>query len=128
MPIGRPKREPVVVWPLGDLPYLACLNIDKTDARFMGPCNVVDSNACESGKIAMAQGTTAGLSIVKHAGKESNTIDQKLQQAVQHVRTVRRQAAIQFNPEINNGRSKMNELWERLYSNDSTGKTPKQIV
>ncbi|MEI4832256.1 FAD-dependent oxidoreductase [Bacillus sp. FJAT-53711] len=82
----------------------------------------------ESGKIAMAQGTTAGLSIAKHAGKESNTIDQKLQQAVQHVRTVRRQAAIQFNPEINNGRSKMNELWERLYSNDSTGKTPKQIV
>lgn len=81
----------------------------------------------ESGKIAMAQGTTAGLSIVKHAGKESNTIDQKLQQAVQHVRTVRRQAAIQFNPEINNGRSKMNELWERLYSNDSTEKPPKIV-
>ncbi|WP_242224866.1 NAD(P)/FAD-dependent oxidoreductase [Bacillus cereus group sp. BfR-BA-01380] len=76
----------------------------------------------ESGKIAMTQGTTAGLSIAKHAGKGLGTIDQQLQQAVQHVRTVRKQAAIQFNPEINNGRSKMYELWERLYSNNKASK------
>ncbi|PEA53235.1 sarcosine oxidase subunit alpha [Bacillus pseudomycoides] len=76
----------------------------------------------ESGKIAMAQGTTAGVSIAKHAGKGLGTIDQKLQQAVQYVRTVRKQAAIQFNPEIDNGRSKMYELWDRLYSNNKTSK------
>ncbi|MDC2864974.1 NAD(P)/FAD-dependent oxidoreductase [Bacillus sp. BP-3] len=76
----------------------------------------------ESGKIAMAQGTTAGLSIAKHVGKGLGTIDQQLQQAVQHVRTVRKQAAIQFNPEIDNGRSKMYELWERLYSNNKASK------
>ncbi|MEH7464632.1 FAD-dependent oxidoreductase [Bacillus thuringiensis] len=76
----------------------------------------------ESGKIAMAQGTTAGVSIAKHAGKGLGTIDQKLQQAVQHVRTVRKQAAIQFNPEIDNGRSKMYELWDRLYSNNKASK------
>lgn len=76
----------------------------------------------ESGKIAMAQGTTAGLSIAKHAGKGLGTIDQKLQQAVQHVCTVRKQAAIQFNPEIENGRSKMFELWNRLYSNNKASK------
>lgn len=76
----------------------------------------------ESGKIAMAQGTTAGVSIAKHAGKGLGTIDQKLQQAVQNVRTVRKQTAIQFNPEIDNGRSKMYELWDRLYSNNKASK------
>lgn len=76
----------------------------------------------ESGKIAMAQGTTAGFSIAKHAGKGLGTIDQKLQQAVQHVHTVRKQAAIQFNPEIENGRNKMYALWEQLYSNNKTSK------
>ncbi|MEI4799863.1 sarcosine oxidase subunit alpha, partial [Bacillus sp. FJAT-51639] len=76
----------------------------------------------ESGKIAMAQGTTAGLSIAKHAGKGLGTIDQKLQQAIQNVWTIRKQAAIQFNPEIDSGRSKMNELWERLYSNNKASK------
>ncbi|WP_020060090.1 NAD(P)/FAD-dependent oxidoreductase [Bacillus sp. 123MFChir2] len=76
----------------------------------------------ESGKIAMAQGTTAGVSIAKHAGKGPGTIDQRLQQAAQHVRTVRKQAAIQFNPEIDNGRNKMYELWDRLYSNNKASK------
>lgn len=82
----------------------------------------------ESGKIAMAQGTIAGLSIAKHAEKGLDTIDQQLQQAIQNVCAVRRQAAIQFNPEIDSGRSKMNELWESLYSTNSIGKAPKKIV
>jgi sarcosine oxidase subunit alpha len=82
----------------------------------------------ESGKIAIAQGTTAGLSIAKHAGKGLGTIDQQLQQAIQNVLTVRQQAAIQFNPEIDSGRSKMNELWENLYSNNRIGQTKKRIV
>jgi sarcosine oxidase, subunit alpha len=79
----------------------------------------------ESGKIAMAQGTAAGLSIAKHAGKGSGTIDHQLQQAVQNVRTVRRQAAIQFNPEIDNGRNKMKELWGRLYTKNN-GEVPRE--
>ncbi|MGG1659947.1 NAD(P)/FAD-dependent oxidoreductase [Brevibacillus sp. NRS-1366] len=82
----------------------------------------------ESGKIAMAQGTTAGLSIVKQAGKGSQTIDWQLQEAIQNVRSVRQQASIQFNPEIEIGRSKMYDLWEQLYSTDSTGKTVNKIV
>ncbi|CAH2714939.1 Hydrogen cyanide synthase subunit HcnB [Neobacillus rhizosphaerae] len=72
----------------------------------------------ESGKIAMAQGTTAGLSIAKHARKGADTLDEQLQQAVKNVRTVRQHAAIQFNPEIDNGRSKMNQLWEDHYANN----------
>ncbi len=75
----------------------------------------------ESGKIAMAQGTTAGLSIAKHAGKGLGKIDQQLQQAIQNIHTVRRQATIQFNPKIDRGRKKMYELWENLYSNNGFG-------
>jgi sarcosine oxidase, subunit alpha len=75
----------------------------------------------ESGKIAIAQGTTAGLSIVRHAGIEAGNIDKQLQQAVQNVHTVRQQATIQFNPEINIGRIKMKELWENLYVKNSGG-------
>ncbi|MGW8428429.1 NAD(P)/FAD-dependent oxidoreductase [Peribacillus simplex] len=82
----------------------------------------------ESGKIAMAQGTTAGLSIIKHAGKGSNTIDQQLQQAIQNVLYVRQQAAIQFNSEIDSGRRKMNELWGSLYLKNNDISSPEKIV
>ncbi|YCI78939.1 FAD-dependent oxidoreductase [Bacillus sp. R1-10] len=82
----------------------------------------------ESGKIALAQGTTAGLSIIKHAGKGLNTIDQQLQQAIQNVRNVRKQAAIQFNSEIDSGRSKMNELWGSIYLKNNDISSPEKIV
>ncbi|HGA0509717.1 TPA: NAD(P)/FAD-dependent oxidoreductase [Bacillus pacificus] len=69
----------------------------------------------ESGKIAMAQGTVAGYSIVKQANKKSHSVEQQLQQAIQHVHEVRQQAAIQFNQGVDVGRRKMNEIW-RDYS------------
>ncbi|MED1381992.1 sarcosine oxidase subunit alpha [Bacillus mycoides] len=69
----------------------------------------------ESGKIAMVQGTVAGLSIAKHASEKLDVVDQQLQQAIQNVHSVRQKAAIQFNPMIDVGRQKMNELW-RDYS------------
>lgn len=65
----------------------------------------------ESGKIAMAQGAVAGLSIAKHASEKRDVVDQQLQQAMQNVHSVRQKAAIQFNPMIDVGRRKMNELW-----------------
>lgn len=82
----------------------------------------------ESGKIAMAQGTIAGLSITKHAGKKLDIINEQMQQAIQKVHAIRQQAAIQFNPEINSGRSKMHELWKALYVKKSSQGTPKKIV
>jgi sarcosine oxidase, subunit alpha len=72
----------------------------------------------ESGKIAMAQGTTAGISIAKHAGKGSTDINEKLELAMKNVHTVRQNAAIQFNPEIANGRRKIYELWDNLYGKE----------
>ncbi|ATI59982.1 NAD(P)/FAD-dependent oxidoreductase [Bacillus cereus] len=69
----------------------------------------------ESGKIAMAQGTVAGLSIAKYASKKRDIVDQQLSHAMQNVHFVRQKAAIQFNPMVDIGRRKMNEIW-RDYS------------
>lgn len=68
----------------------------------------------ESGKIAMMQGTTAGLSIVKYANNNTVAIVEQLQKAMKRVQQVRQQAAIQFNPNISRGRQKMNERWEEF--------------
>lgn len=68
----------------------------------------------ESGKIAMAQGTAAGLSIAKHAVKESAMIDRKLEEALRDVRDTRRAAAIQFSPGIDNGRNSMKDAWKEI--------------
>ncbi|MGE7881862.1 NAD(P)/FAD-dependent oxidoreductase [Bacillus sp. NPDC094077] len=70
----------------------------------------------ESGKIAMAQGTVAGLSIAKHASEKRDVVDQLLQQAIQNVHSVRQNAAIQFNPMVDVGRRKMNEIWHDFQS------------
>jgi sarcosine oxidase, subunit alpha len=69
----------------------------------------------ESGKIAMAQGTTAGYAIAKHSGKGGGTVEEQLNQAVQNVHLIRKQAVLQFNSDIESGRRKMCELWEQLY-------------
>jgi sarcosine oxidase, subunit alpha len=71
----------------------------------------------ESGKIAMAQGTVAGLSIVRQAGARDDSIDEMLREAVETVHEVRKNALIQFHPEIEVGRRKMADLWESLYGN-----------
>ncbi|MBM7714876.1 sarcosine oxidase subunit alpha [Bacillus thermophilus] len=68
----------------------------------------------ESGKIAMAQGTAAGLSIAKQAAKESMIIDQKLDEAVRAIQETRQAAAIQFSPNIQQGRERMKKIWEEL--------------
>ncbi|PER07017.1 sarcosine oxidase subunit alpha [Bacillus cereus] len=65
----------------------------------------------ESGKIAMAQGTVAGLSIAKYASKKRDIVDQQLSHAIQNVHFIRQKAAIQFNPMVDIGRRKMNEIW-----------------
>ncbi|WP_053368003.1 NAD(P)/FAD-dependent oxidoreductase [Bacillus sp. FJAT-27245] len=70
----------------------------------------------EGGKIAMGQGTVAGLSIAKHSGKSVGTIEAQLQNAIENVRTLREQAIIQFHPEITAGRRKIHDLWEATYS------------
>ncbi|MDA1561526.1 NAD(P)/FAD-dependent oxidoreductase [Bacillus cereus group sp. TH243-1LC] len=73
----------------------------------------------ESGKIAMAQGTVAGLSIAKYASKKRDIVDQQLTRAIQNVHFVRQKAAIQFNPMVDIGRRTMNDLWYKFQTNDN---------
>ncbi|WP_144655784.1 NAD(P)/FAD-dependent oxidoreductase [Bacillus tropicus] len=73
----------------------------------------------ESGKIAMAQGTVAGLSIAKYASKKRDIVDQQLTHAIQNVHFVRQKAAIQFNPMVDIGRRKMNDSWHKFQKNDN---------
>lgn len=66
----------------------------------------------ESGKIAMAQGTVAGLAIAM-ASQSNAKIDEQLQQALQKVEEVRTKSPIQFIPEIAEGRLAMERVWEK---------------
>ncbi|MFS0644449.1 NAD(P)/FAD-dependent oxidoreductase [Siminovitchia sp. 179-K 8D1 HS] len=76
----------------------------------------------ESGKIAMAQGTTAGLSIAKYAATSSAKIDRKLKEAVRYVRDTRQEAAIQFFPDIESGRDTMKNAWKEI-TTENTAKS-----
>ncbi|MCC8437892.1 FAD-dependent oxidoreductase [Brevibacillus sp. M2.1A] len=62
----------------------------------------------ESAKVAMAQGTVAGLSIAKARGKLKN--EQPLSDAIQQVKIVRQNATIQFHPDIVAGRALVGQM------------------
>ncbi|HZW67980.1 MAG TPA: FAD/NAD(P)-binding oxidoreductase [Pseudogracilibacillus sp.] len=63
----------------------------------------------EGAKIAMKQGEVAAHTIISSLSKNTNTnINKKLQE----VEDARNNAAIQFHPEINEGRKKVQQLWE----------------
>lgn len=82
----------------------------------------------ESGKIAMAQGTVAGLSIAKFASEKRDIVDQQLYHAIQNVHSVRQKAVIQFNPMIDAGRRKMNDLWHKFQTNDKDFYKQQEII
>lgn len=66
----------------------------------------------ESAKVAMAQGTLAGLSIAVDRGFLTESSEDKLQNAVRQVEITRGNATIQFHPEIQKGRYEMKRAWE----------------
>lgn len=65
----------------------------------------------ESAKVARAQGTVAGLSIVRRLLGNVADLGSKLDEAVQNVKDIRGQATIQFHPGIDEGRAKMNKAF-----------------
>jgi sarcosine oxidase subunit alpha len=65
----------------------------------------------ESAKVAMAQGAVAGLSIADDLGRLDAAGKERLLEAIRQVEAVRRQATIQFHPEINRGRIMANKLF-----------------
>lgn len=67
----------------------------------------------ESAKVARAQGTVAGRSIVKKVTGHP-AMDYKLQEAMDHVKETRQQATIQFHPNIIEGREKVSARFHQL--------------
>ena len=67
----------------------------------------------ENARIAMAQGTVAGLSISLDNGKGGAGMRERLEQAVDHVRRLRESAPIRFHPRVSEGRAKMAEAWRQ---------------
>ncbi|MCK9905232.1 NAD(P)/FAD-dependent oxidoreductase [Microbacteriaceae bacterium K1510] len=65
----------------------------------------------ESAKVAMSQGTVAGLSIADALGRCKDTGKEALQQAIRKVETVRQQATIQFHPQIDKGRAAVSSMF-----------------
>lgn len=70
----------------------------------------------ESAKVARAQGTVAGISIAKQKVKDLADIEYRVDEAKQKVKTIRKEASIQFHPGIDEGRSKIEKSFQD-YSN-----------
>ncbi|MDR4887385.1 NAD(P)/FAD-dependent oxidoreductase [Fredinandcohnia sp. QZ13] len=66
----------------------------------------------EGAKVAAAQGALAGLSIAKRKLKDVADISDKVVQAMDKVKSTRRDAAIQFHPGINEGRAKIERAFQ----------------
>lgn len=64
----------------------------------------------EGAKVAMAQGQLAAVSISSYLGKTSSmTVDE----AMAEVKKAREKSPLRFMPDIEAGRSKLNEIWEK---------------
>ncbi|MCM3399963.1 NAD(P)/FAD-dependent oxidoreductase [Oceanobacillus profundus] len=71
----------------------------------------------EGAKVAAAQGKIAGLSIAKRSGKHQ--LDEDLKDAVQQEADTRKNAYIQFHPEVDSGRRRIQEEWEEYLVNNT---------
>ncbi|WP_221567105.1 NAD(P)/FAD-dependent oxidoreductase [Alkalihalobacillus sp. TS-13] len=67
----------------------------------------------ESAKIALAQGVVAGLSISQKVTGKIKL--EELTNAIDHVQYVREKSIIQFHPDIQKGRKKIERLWNHYY-------------
>ncbi|MGM8213240.1 NAD(P)/FAD-dependent oxidoreductase [Virgibacillus sp. W0430] len=66
----------------------------------------------ESAKIAREQGKVAGLSIAQYVLQDKKNLHTVLQQAMDNVKSVRDSASIQFHPDINEGRIKVEDAFQ----------------
>lgn len=70
----------------------------------------------ESGKVARAQGTLAGLSIAKRLVQGEEELIKKIKRAEIDCKNTREKATIQFNPRIEFGRKKIEEAFNNIIS------------
>lgn len=88
------------------------LHNEAMETSFPGLYVAGNITGIESAKVARAQGTVAGLSLIQnHTGTD---VTDELQQAMQEVRTTRDTASIQFHPDITGGREKVSRSFASL--------------
>jgi len=68
----------------------------------------------ENAKVAMAQGTVAGLSIAADSGAGGARAGEELEQAVRQVGEIRKRSLIHFHPNVAEGRLKMEQYWQQI--------------
>lgn len=68
----------------------------------------------ENAKVARAQGTLAGLSIVKRMGQVTGELEEMIDDAKERVQREREEAIIQFHPGIQQGRIKMEAVYKKI--------------
>ncbi|UOQ94780.1 NAD(P)/FAD-dependent oxidoreductase [Halobacillus shinanisalinarum] len=64
----------------------------------------------EGAKVAVAQGVTAGLSIAKNSGVKD--LEYEVKQSIQSIESTRKNAYIQFHPDVAKGKRILQEQWE----------------
>lgn len=67
----------------------------------------------ESSKVAMAQGEVAGLSIIRKIVNDPGYITKQLKKSIENVHEVRKNASIQFHPNILDGKSNVYSEFEK---------------
>lgn len=112
------------LYPMVDLAQTAgCPIIDIPELGGMVPLHGADMSTpvkglyvagnitgIEGAKVAMAQGQLAAASILESMGRESSI---SVTEAMREVKKARERSPLRFLPKIEEGRSKMNKIWEK---------------
>ncbi|WP_144460753.1 NAD(P)/FAD-dependent oxidoreductase [Siminovitchia fortis] len=112
------------LYPMADLAQVAgCPIIDIPELGGMVPLHGPDMSTSvkglyvagnitgiEGAKVAMAQGNLAASSILKSMGRKSSI---SVNEAMMKVKKAREISPLRFLPKIEEGRSKMNEIWKK---------------
>ncbi|MBO0995166.1 NAD(P)/FAD-dependent oxidoreductase [Bacillus sp. SD088] len=86
------------------------LHNEKMETTVEGLFVAGNITGIEGAKVAIAQGTTAGLTIVHKSGVN---VEKRLQDSIKKINETRENALIQFHPNIAQGRQKVLQEWEK---------------
>lgn len=91
------------------------LHSNKMETALPGLFVAGNITGIESSKVAMAQGTVAGLSIARYLLSEKNQLEELLYKAIDDVAKIRKNSSIQFHPNIIEAREQLEQLWSKQY-------------
>ncbi|MFC4557723.1 NAD(P)/FAD-dependent oxidoreductase [Virgibacillus kekensis] len=93
------------------------LHNDRMETTLDGLYVAGNITGIEGAKIAIAQGTAAGLTIASSHGVSD--LESKLEQAIQAIEQTRDKAPFQFDPDIKKGKQIMREKWKEYEAKNS---------